>query len=788
MDENQQTKLKQQVFARVYSRLNDMQRQAVLKVSGPVLILAGAGSGKTTVLIHRISNLIRFGTASETPGLPPLSQQDLAWLQAYAGGTEPEDAARLESLLARDPVRPWNILAITFTNKAAGELKDRLRQTLGDRGGDVNASTFHAACARILRSEIAPLGYTGSFTIYDTDDSLRVIKDCMRELNLDEKQFSPRGVLSAISAAKDLMDDPDVFPAGGDYFAQTVAKVYTGYRKALQSANALDFDDIILLTVRLLEQYPDVLEKYRRRFRYIMVDEYQDTNHKQFRLVELLAGGSRNICVVGDDDQSIYKFRGATIENILSFEQQYPGAAVIRLEENYRSTGNILDAANHVIAHNTQRKGKTLWTSNGSGDKITLYRGVSEQAEAAYIARTIAENVQSGAKYSDHAVLYRMNAQSNALEQALIRWDVPYRILGGMRFFERKEIKDMLAYLCVLENPGDRLRLLRIINEPKRGIGAATLDTADQISQQLGLSLFEVVAHAADYPLLSKKSGPLMAFAAMMQGLMEQAASQPVSETFRLLLEQSGYVQALRAQGLEGQTRIENIEELGSTIAKYEEETDSPTLSGFLEEVALYTDIDNYDPDADAVVLMTLHSAKGLEFPVVFIPGMEEGIFPGMQSIYNPAECEEERRLAYVGITRAKQRLYLCCAGERMLFGRTNRNRQSRFLEEIPAELVERRDELAEKLQQVRAAASVVEKKARRVIDRGSSMAQGRAAAPAPAEAFDIAPGDTVSHRVFGKGLVLGVTPMGGDYLVEVAFEKVGTKRIMSNFARLTKL
>ncbi len=789
MDVNQQNQLKQNVFKRLYSRLNDMQRAAVLKTTGPVLILAGAGSGKTTVLIHRVANLIRFGRASEVEGLPNVwDDADFAFLQDYADGRV-EDDGRLESLLAVQPVRPWNILAITFTNKAAGELKERLSLALGDRGGDVNASTFHSCCARILRAEIEHLGYTGNFTIYDTDDSLRVIKECMKTLNIDDKHFAPRAILSAISAAKDTMEDASMFPAGGDYFEQVAAKVYALYHKTLKDANALDFDDMILLTVQLFEQFPEVLEKYRSRFRYIMVDEYQDTNHKQFRLVELLAGGSKNICVVGDDDQSIYKFRGATIENILSFEQQYPGATVIRLEENYRSTGTILDAANEVIANNTQRKGKTLWTSNEQGDKITVYRGVNEQAESAFIAKTINEHVKNGAKYSDHAVLYRMNAQSASLEQALIRFDVPYRILGGLRFFERKEIKDMLAYLCVLANPGDRLRLMRIINEPKRGIGNATLDAADQIADQLGISLFEVISHAEDYPLLSKKAGPLAKFAEMMQSIMDGLEERSISETFQLLLEESGYLQALKAQGFEGQTRVENIEELGSTIAKYEEETEEPTLAGFLEEVALYTDLDNYDPDADAVVLMTLHSAKGLEFPVVFIPGMEEGIFPGMQSIYNPAECEEERRLAYVGITRARKRLYLCCAGERMLFGRTNRNRQSRFLEEIPSTLVERRDELAQRMQQQRAAAASAPATHRPAVNRGSSIGSRAAARPAAAPAaFDISVGDTVSHRVFGKGLVISITPMGGDHLVEIAFDKVGTKRIMSNFAKLTKV
>ena len=775
--------LKKQILGKEFARLNEMQRRAVYKVTGPVLILAGAGSGKTTVLVNRIANLVRFGRASETTTPPcTITDDDLAFLAHYAAGRS-QDNERMVSLLADEPAKPWSVLAITFTNKAAGELKARLEAMLGAVGRDINAATFHSACAKILRREIDRLGYTGSFTIYDTDDSLRVIKEALRAQNIDEKQFTPRSLLSAISAAKNQMTSANsAFPHSGDYFGQMAAKVYDHYRKALKAANALDFDDIILLTVQLFEEHPDVLEKYRRLYRYIMVDEYQDTNHMQYRLISLLAAGHKNICVVGDDDQSIYKFRGATIENILSFESQFTGAEVVRLEENYRCTGNILEAANHVIANNTQRKGKTLWTQNPSGDPITVYRARDEQSEAAFVARTIAESVEKGARYIDHAVLYRLNAQSNALEQSFIRFGIPYRILGGLRFFERKEIKDMLAYLCVANNPADRLRLLRIINEPKRGIGAATLETAEQIASMLGLTLYEVIAQADQYPLLSKKSQPLMAFAAMMEPIIEGAQDRPPEETFHMLLERSGYLESLRTQGFEGQTRIENIEELGSSIIKYSQETETPTLSGFLEEVALYTDLDNYDPDADAVVLMTLHSAKGLEFPVVFIPGLEEGIFPGMQAIYNPPEIEEERRLAYVGLTRAKQQLYLSCSGERMLFGRTGRNRPSRFIGELPSSLVVHRED--ESL--VRSNARPLASTAATTPYRGGTPA---AAAPTAASSSpELSPGDQVAHRVFGNGMVLSVTPMGGDRLVEIAFEKVGTKRIMANMAKLTKL
>ncbi len=773
--------LKQAVFGRIFSKLNPSQLAAVSKTCGPVLVLAGAGSGKTTVLIHRIANLIRFGTATDSPDLGSLTPQQHSFLEDFAAGRH-DDVQGVENILAQNPVKPWNILAITFTNKAAGELKERLTNALGQPGSDVNAATFHSACAKILRVNIDRLGYTSNFTIYDSDDSLRVIKEIMKAANIDDKKFAPRAVLSAISAAKDQMSSPTAFPTGGDYFEQIVAKIYIEYQKTLKAANALDFDDIIFLTVHLFEQFPDLLEKYRERFAYIMVDEYQDTNRKQYRLIELLAGGHKNICVVGDDDQSIYKFRGATIENILGFEKKFPGGSVVRLEENYRSTSTILDAANEVISNNTNRKGKTLWTQNPKGDSIVYFRGRDEQAEAVFIAKTIAKSVDSGAKYGDHALLYRMNAQSNTLEQVLIRWDIPYRILGGLRFFERKEIKDILAYLTVIQNHGDRLRLGRIINEPKRGIGAATIDTADQIATQTGQTLFEVMQKAEDYPLLCKKATLLRSFTDMISSIADGLDQRPLSETFELLLEHSGYMQALKAQGTQELTRIENIQELGTNILKYEQESENPSLSGFLEEVSLYTDLDNYDPDADAVVLMTLHSAKGLEFPTVFIPGLEEGIFPGMQSIYNPAECEEERRLCYVGITRARQRLYVSCAGERMLFGRTGRNRPSRFIEEIPAALLERRDEVS--TTQNRTAKTPAPTNS--AINRGGIS--GAPTPSAPAEPFDLAPGNTVTHRVFGQGLVISVVPMGGDHLVEVAFEKVGTKRIMSNFAKLTKV
>mgnify|MGYP002796734652 CR=1 FL=1 len=679
-----------------FGRLNDMQRQAVFTTDGPLLILAGAGSGKTTVLVNRIANLIRFGSAHGSKETPrPVTEEDVKALRtAIMTGTDAP--SWLDGMLRRNAVRSWNVMAITFTNKAAGELKERLRRMLGGEEGDeVFASTFHSACVRILRRWAEEIGYPRSFTIYDTDDSVRVIKDAMAELHISDKNFAPKALLGNISRAKDKMLTPEgLRQSAGDNFAlQVTARIYGRYQQMLKDANALDFDDIILLTVKLFQQFPEVLQKYQRRYRYIMVDEYQDTNHAQYLLVSLLAAHG-NLCVVGDDDQSIYKFRGATIENILSFEQQFGQTKVIRLEQNYRSTGTILDAANAVISRNSQRKGKTLWTQNSRGEKVLYHKAADEQREAHFIASTIRKNHEKGAKYSDHAILYRMNALSSTLEQMFIRQGIPYRIIGGLKFFDRKEVKDILAYLAVLNNPDDSLRLRRIINEPKRGIGEATMNTAQQVAESLGQSLYRTLQTAEEYAPLSGKSRALMEFTAMMDGIAESVDEVPLIETLEQVLDQSGYVRALEAKNdMESRGRLENIGELKTTILKYMEETEEPSLSGFLEEIALYTDLDNLSEDDDKVVLMTLHSAKGLEFPYVFITGLEEGIFPGQQAIYEPTELEEERRLAYVGITRAKRELYLTGAAQRMLFGRTTRNRPSRFVGEIPGELMKTEDE-----------------------------------------------------------------------------------------------
>ncbi len=796
--------LKREILNRRFSNLNPMQREAVFAVEGPVLILAGAGSGKTTVLIHRIANLLQYGTASScTDDMPYLEEKDWRLLeQCAADGSFMEQAGQL---IAHDVPAPWNILAITFTNKAAGELRARLAGMLGSRGEDVHAATFHAACSRILRSEIEALGYGSNFTIYDTDDSIRVIKDAMAELNISDKNFTPKALLGNISRAKDKLFSPDdLRRSAGDNFAlQVASRVYARYQQMLREANALDFDDIILLTVKLFQQFPQVLQKYQRRYRYIMVDEYQDTNHAQYLLVSLLAGGHGNLCVVGDDDQSIYKFRGATIENILSFEQQFGSTMVIRLEQNYRSTGIILDAANAVISHNSQRKGKTLWTKNSRGERVLYHKAADEQREAHFIAGAIRKNHEKGAKYSDHAILYRMNALSSTIEQMFIRQGIPYRIIGGLKFFDRKEIKDILAYLAVLNNPDDTLRLRRIINEPKRGIGEATLNTAQQVSDSLGQSLYRTLQTAEEYVPLSSKAKALMTFTAMLDGIAETVDEVPLIETLEMVLDQSGYVRALEAKNdMESRGRLENIGELKTTVLKYMEETEEPSLSGFLEEIALYTDLDNLSEDDDKVVLMTLHSAKGLEFPYVFITGMEEGLFPGQQAIFEPKELEEERRLAYVGITRAKKELTLTGAAQRMLFGYTTRNRPSRFIGEIPTELLKTEDE-TERFGSYQAERSAF---GGRSSYGGYGARQGsggqasrqttgsippaphtRLAAPA-AEPFDFKTGNRVRHKTFGEGSILKIEPMGGDHLLTIHFDSVGTKRLMATYARLEKL
>lgn len=779
--------LRKKTLERYFGKLNDMQKRAVFLIDEPLLILAGAGSGKTTVLISRIEYMVRFGGVYNAQAVPAkVGQREMDLMQRYLDGGA-VDLDELVAATAGNPVRPWNILAITFTNKAAGELRTRLEQMLGKDAYDVQASTFHSLCVRILRREIEALGYNRSFTIYDTDDSLRVIKDVLKTWNIDDKMFPPRSVLSAISRGKDEMLSPaDMLArAGDDYRTSQVARIYDTYQKTLKNANALDFDDIIMLTVRLLEQNPQVLSYYQNRWRYIMVDEYQDTNHMQYRLVSLLAASHRNLCVVGDDDQSIYKFRGATIENILSFEEQFERAHVIRLEQNYRSTQNILSAANGLIGNNQARKGKNLWTSAGDGEKVHVVRMRDEGEESRAITDMILENVKNGSKFSDHAVLYRMNAQSNVLEKSLARNAIPYRIVGGLRFYERKEIKDIIAYLSVMNNPADTLRLLRIINEPKRGIGGSTLAAAQDIADGMGAGLFEVIAEADSYAALQKKAAALKDFADMITELAVMAENEPLDKVLDTLLDRTGYIKMLEGQGFEGAGRIENIMELKSNVLKYIEENEVPTLAGFLEEIALYTDLDNYDPQADSVVLMTIHSAKGLEFPYVFIAGMDEGIFPGRAAMTMPAEIEEERRLAYVAITRAKRRLTITSAERRMLFGQTVFSRPSRFIAELPAANFELEDRT--KIRREPAATGYNPAK-KHGVPTASSTSIGVGAQGAAPRAEALTAGDLVHHKVFGDGKVLSAKPMGNDTLVEIDFNAMGVKKVMANFACLVKI
>ena len=730
-------------------KMNPRQLEAVLHTEGPLLILAGAGSGKTTVLINRIAYII---------------DQSLA--------------------------KPWQILAITFTNKAAGELKERLTAMLGDTGGDVWAATFHSTCARILRRDGDRIGYSSHFTVYDTDDSKRLVKDCQKALNIDDKMISHKSILSEISHAKDSMLSPADYQAaaGSDFRLAKIGAVYELYQKRLREADAMDFDDLLGNTVELFRQCPDVLEYYQNRFRYIMVDEYQDTNQVQYEFVRLLAGKSKNLCVVGDDDQSIYKFRGAPIENIMSFEKSYPNAKVIRLEQNYRSTKNILNAANAVISNNEERKGKTLWTENPEGDKIQIHTSSNEQDEAGFVATTILEQVAKGRKYSDFAVLYRMNSQSNILEKVFVKSGIPYRIIGGHRFYERREIRDMIAYLSVINNPSDEIRLRRIVNQPKRSIGDKTIATASEIAGALGESLLEVLGRADEFDSLRRASVKLKAFYDMMQELIDANDDESVSlhELYELILEKTGYIEALRGEKEEAETRIENINELASNLLKFQEENgEEATLSAFLEEVSLMTDIDNYDETADTVVMMTMHSAKGLEFPVVFLPGFEEGIFPGLQAIYDPNEIQEERRLCYVAITRAKESLYLLNADSRMLFGSTSRNRPSRFSLEIPLNLINKTREQDWRKPDLGTKMPVAETELRR---KSATAAMHFGQVTPPARSGNVfKTGDMVQHKTFGKGLVISATPMGNDVLLEIAFEQ-GTKKLMANFARLAKV
>lgn len=796
MDKSEILALRRAVLEKDFARMNDRQKQAVFTVNGPLLILAGAGSGKTTVLINRIANILRYGDAYNSTYLrDDLDENDIAACKAYIENGTPLTTESQEHLSV-SACAPWRIMAITFTNKAAGELKDRLCAMLGETANDIWASTFHSTCARILRRDGERIGYSSHFTVYDTDDQRRLMKSILKELDISEKNITPKSILNEISRAKDSLIPPAEYAltVGDDFRLKIISRAYTTYQKRLEDADAMDFDDLINKVVELFKKCPDVLEYYQNRFRYLMVDEYQDTNHAQYTFVRMLAEKSGNLCVVGDDDQSIYKFRGATIENILSFENTFQNATVIRLEQNYRSTQNILDAANAVIEHNTERKGKTLWTQNGTGAMIHLHTAENETDEAERITKIILDGVAAGRKFSDYAVLYRMNSQSLTFERNFAKSGVPHRIIGGTRFYERREIREMIAYLSVINNPSDEMRLRRIINTPKRSIGDRSVEVAAQIGQQTGETLFEVVSHAKDYPALSRAANKMTLFAEQMQGLIELNNDEEVTlgELYDELVERIDYLNFLKTDDPESaEDRAANVQELASNLRRFEEENPEGTLSDFLEEVSLITDIDNYDNNADSVVLMTVHSAKGLEFPVVFLPGMEENIFPGMASVYVPSEVEEERRLAYVAITRAKEELYIFHAESRMIFGMTNRNRVSRFVEEIPETLVEHtrsRDYSARPVSMPSFGGAKPfgeAPKTKSVAEAGGFTPKPRVK-PAPAGTYRV--GDTVLHKAFGTGLIVSATPMANDTLLEVAFDKVGTKKLFANFARLTKV
>ena len=799
-------KVRKTLFDKAYGFLNENQRLAVFHTQGPLLVLAGAGSGKTTVLVQRIAYLIQYGNAYFNQDVADsiLIEPYVARLEEIAKENTPTDKVFSDALasFASTPSAPWQILSITFTNKAANEMKERLEKILGAKALDIWAGTFHSICARILRQHIEKLGlgFRSNFTIYDTDDQKRLMSAIMKDLQIDEKKIAVKSILGEIGSAKDKLMDPEDY-AGTvkeqDFRRKMVAKAYEQYEIRKEKSNALDFDDLIFYTVRLLKSDKTVRESFTRRFQYILVDEYQDTNQAQFAFVSLMCNEKNNIMVVGDDDQSIYKFRGATIENILNFDRTFSDATVIRLEQNYRSNQNILSAANAVIEHNEGRKGKTLWTNNPEGDKIVVKRCLDQNAEAEFIVNTIGELTRSEEyDFGDFAVLYRTNAQANILETYFAKSGFPYRILGGIRFYERKEIKDMLAYLCLVHNPDDDIRFRRIINEPKRGIGQTTLDTLAQCAASEGISLLQCATLASSFPALSKSAPRLCAFAELIADLRKTANQERLPVLIEKTLEKTGYADMLLSGGEQERDRLDNIKELISNAIQYEEHNDDAGLAGFLEDIALVTDIDNYDASASAVILMTIHSAKGLEFPCVFLPGLEENVFPGMRSLDKPDDLEEERRLAYVAITRAKSRLFLTHCQSRLLYGSTSANRRSRFIDEIPEDLCEFEDFYLSRSYLKQPLTVHSESKRRAGPSAGflpSLNGEHSAKAPrtpshASAQKVPVyAVGEEVVHSVFGTGLILKATHMGGDMLYEIAFDKGGTKKIMGNFARMAR-
>ena len=725
-------------------KLNDKQREAVLETEGPVLVIAGAGSGKTTVLVNRIAYILQT---------------------TYA--------------------KPWNILAITFTNKAANEMKTRIENIIGINSREMWVGTFHSICVKILRKHIERIGYGRDFVIYDSADSRTLMKECVKELNLDDKQYPARAVLSAISNAKNEMMSADEYYNMNcrDFRLRHYADAYELYQSKLKRNNALDFDDIIYHTVNILKDNPDVAEEYQKRFQYILVDEYQDTNEAQYSLINILAKGYGNICVVGDDDQSIYKFRGANINNILNFERDYKNTTKIMLEQNYRSTSNILDAANSVIDNNTKRMGKNLWTSQNEGEKITLFTASDEREEASFIAEEIGKLHNAGKNYSDFAILYRTNAQSRALEEKLMREAIPYRVLAGLRFYDRKEIKDIIAYLRVVYNPHDDMGLRRIINEPKRKIGAATLEKLSTLSTQYGISNFEIIDNVDMYPDLKSAAPRLKMFAAFIKKMRKLATELNIYELTKKIAVDSGYMAMLENENtVEAKTRLENIGELFGVVSEYASSVEtSGELGEFLENVTLVSDIDNYDAEQDSVVLMTIHSAKGLEFPVVFLSGMEEGLFPGMQAVSDKEELEEERRLCYVAITRAKEKLYVTGASSRFHFGKRMPCMRSRFANEIPKEYAQDVSDIGVKVKHSLADMGI------RVKKDTSKMPSYKPYVP-PADPGRFRQGDRVRHRKFGDGTVLSAQQFGKDSILVIDFDTAGQKRLMAAFAKLEKI
>ena len=783
------TELKKRVLERFFTRSNDMQKKAIFRTEGALLIIAGAGSGKTTVLCNRIANMLLFGDAYHSTYEPSLTAEETAFLQAYANGkydNTPEVSERLSGIIGHNIATPWKILAVTFTNKAAAELKERLSR-MNAPASEVWAATFHSTCVRILRRSIEAIGYQKNFVIYDTDDSKRVIKSVLESMNISDKTFNPKVIMNTISRAKDKLITPEQFPTTNsdgkaDFQLGVIRDVYVEYQKRLKAANALDFDDIIMKTVQVFRADHEVLEYWQRRFDYIMVDEYQDTNMAQYELVKLIAGGSGNLCVVGDEDQSIYRFRGATIENILSFEKEFD-AEVVKLEQNYRSTSNILDAANAVIRNNTQHKDKRLWSDLGAGDKIQVYRFSDEQAEALFVANEILSNKKEGSSLSDNAILYRNNAQSRSFELSLGKMGIPYVIVGGTKFYDRKEIRDMLAYLSVICNPYDTVRLSRIVNEPKRGIGDTTWAEVENIALACGISPIETMERCEEFASLTKKAKALKPLAAMFRELIDTADEREITDILDDVLQQSGYSDMLISQGDEGLGRLENIKELKSSMIQFCEENESHNLFDYLEQVALISDLDSYDDTDDRVTLMTMHSAKGLEFANVYIVGAEENIFPGYRSLGDMYELEEDRRLCYVAITRAKRKLYITTAASRLLYGQTQHNKRSRFIDEIPGEYMEYNDKTMKTAMSERTYGG--RKQSTYLQDRSAAQA-AKAAAEPTGESF--APGDRVSHRKFGEGTVISVAALGNDTLLEISFDTSGTKKLAAAYAKITKI